>query len=153
MKTIAIFTALMLLGAGCTPQSQQPTQNPPVAVVPQPVTITDGKLVGYEWKWVNTSMNDDSVTKPKKAGTFTLTIGKDGNVSGKTDCNGYFGTLAVNNGSLAWGPIGATKMYCEGSQETIFHKHLAETQSYFIDKDGNLILEIKYDSGSMKFEK
>jgi heat shock protein HslJ len=44
-----------------------------------------------------------------------------------------------------------TKMYCEGSQETEFVKMLLEVRSYFFTSKGQLILEIKFDSGVMKF--
>ena len=44
-----------------------------------------------------------------------------------------------------------TRMYCEGSQETEFVKMLLEVRSYFFTDEGELIFEIKLDSGVMRF--
>ena len=53
---------------------------------------------------------------------------------------------------LSFSEMGSTLMFCEGSQESIFIKSLGEVESYFIDKDNKLVLQIKSDSGTMIFE-
>ena len=45
----------------------------------------------------------------------------------------------------------STKMYCESSQEDIFTKMLNETQNYFFTSKGQLVLGLKFDSGSVIF--
>jgi hypothetical protein len=45
----------------------------------------------------------------------------------------------------------ATKKYCEGSQEGAFSKLLTNSTSYLFTSKGELILEIKFDSGTATF--
>ena len=123
--------------------------------------IIDNKLVevnivsqitNREWKWASTQMNNDTVVFPKKKNAFTLTFKEDGSISGKTDCNSFFGQYKVADNKLSFDRFGSTLMFCEGSQESVFMKALNEIESYFIDKNNNLILQIKFDSGSMIFK-
>jgi heat shock protein HslJ len=44
----------------------------------------------------------------------------------------------------------STRMYCEGSQEQLFSKMLENVSSYLFTDDGQLVLELKYDSGSIR---
>ncbi len=124
--------------------------------------IVDGKLVeenilsqitNRKWVWVNTLMNNDTVTSPKKMDAFSITFNEDGSVTGTTDCNNFFGQYLVDGNKLSFGQFGSTMMACEGSQETEFLKNLGEIESYFINNtDNTLVLLIKYDSGSMIFK-
>lgn len=109
------------------------------------------QLTNRPWKWVRTQMNDGTVINPAQPGVFTLTFGDDGNVNGTTDCNSFFGSYNMQDGLLSFGPLAMTKMFCEASQEMEFLKYLVEVQSYLII-DGQLVLEIKYDSGQLIFE-
>jgi heat shock protein HslJ len=106
------------------------------------------------WVWDKTQMNDDSVITPKKPGVFSITLTADGKISGKTDCNGFFGSYQLGtDGFITFGPLASTMMYCEGSQEAIFMKQINDSNQYLLDPSGNLVLLIKYDSGSILFKK
>lgn len=108
------------------------------------------QITGRQWKWVKTQMNDGSLTTPAKSAAFTITFNQDGTFSGTTDCNNFFGNFEISENKLSLLQIGATKMACQGSQETVFFNHLNEIDSYMIDNISNeLVLLIKYDSGSM----
>ena len=109
-------------------------------------------LTDRDWKWVRTEMNNDEIITPKKADAFSIAFKSDGSVSGRTDCNSFFGQYEIAEGKLSFGAMGSTKMFCEGSQEDVFMKSLGEVESYFINKDNKLILQIKLDSGIMMFE-
>jgi heat shock protein HslJ len=61
------------------------------------------------------------------------------------------GGYIVTDNRIEFGNLAATRMYCEGSQEDLFAGMLENVTSYFIDDAGRLILELKYDSGSMIF--
>jgi heat shock protein HslJ len=105
-----------------------------------------------KWTWVKTVMNDGKITTPQKTNAFTLTFTKDGNVSATTDCNGMGGTYTTQGKKLTFGPMMSTMMYCDGSQEGEFASSLSEIGSYFFTGKGELILEIKMDSGTMVFK-
>lgn len=109
-------------------------------------------LTMKKWSWVKTTMNDGTITTPKKLDVFTLTFNKDGNVAVTTDCNGMGGGYTVNGKKLTFKQMISTMMYCEGSQEQEFASKLQEVSSYLFTSKGELILEIKMDSGTMTFK-
>ena len=113
--------------------------------------ITKMNLTMKTWQWVKTDMNNGSTTVPKKANTFTLTFTTDGKVAIHTDCNQASGTYAKHAGKITFGPLMSTLMYCEGSQESDFIAKLTDVQSFIFTSKGELILEIKMDSGVMVF--
>lgn len=104
-----------------------------------------------KWAWVRTTMNDGKSMVPKKANAFTLSFGNDGKIAITTDCNTMGGSYAVTGSNIAFAQLFATKMYCEGSQEGEFAKSLQEVGSYSFTSKGELLLEIRMDSGIMVF--
>ncbi len=104
-----------------------------------------------EWVWLSALYNDGRSMTPRKAGAFTLTFGADGRFSAKTDCNSVGGTYTASGNTLTFGAMMSTKMYCEGSQESEFTTLLSNTASYLFTSRGELILELKYDSGTATF--
>jgi heat shock protein HslJ len=105
-----------------------------------------------KWSWVKTQMNDGKITTPKKADVFTLTFAKDGTVQVTTDCNGMGGNYTTTGKKLTFSQMISTMMYCDGSQEQEFAAKLQDTASYMFTSKGELILEIKMDSGTMTFK-
>lgn len=106
------------------------------------------------WVWQKTVMSDGSVVIPKKIGIFTLEMKPDGNLSGKTDCNGFFGDYKIGtDGVISVGPLASTMMFCEGSQEREYTNAISTSSRYMLDESGNLVLLLQYDSGSVFFKK
>lgn len=132
----------------------------PVTQEPEPIIVKDFEgeadpnrmtLDMTEWRWIKSEYNDERVILPKQEGRFTLSFSKDGRLSIKTDCNSMSTTYSVKEGQISFGPTVSTKMYCEGSQESDFAKDLTNSSSYRFTSRGELILNIKYDSGVMVF--
>ena len=109
------------------------------------------QMIGTEWLWVKTVMNDDHTIVPVQPDTFTITFTENGKLTGKTDCNSYIGEYEVEGNKITIDRIGSTRMFCEDSQEDDFLDQLRNVDSYFINGEGNLILLLKFDSGSMIF--
>ncbi|KND48892.1 MAG: hypothetical protein AB200_00495 [Parcubacteria bacterium C7867-005] len=104
------------------------------------------------WNWISALYNDERAVKPKQAGKFTLTFKNDGTFSATTDCNGVGGKYTTKPGSqIAFSEMMSTKMYCEGSDEVEFNQLLTNTSGYHFTSKGELILDLKYDSGSVVF--
>lgn len=103
------------------------------------------------WYWVKTVYNNDAVYMPAKTGVFSLTFGQDESLRVTTDCNAMRGTYRVDKNRIQFGQMLATRMQCEGSQEQLFTKMLEGVNSYLFTSRGELVLEIKYDSGSIFF--
>jgi heat shock protein HslJ len=105
------------------------------------------------WVWISALYNDGREVKPNKEKAFTLTLLKDGRFSATTDCNSMSGTYVANktNGTITFGPITSTLMFCADSQETEFSNILTNTSGYHFTSRGELILDLKFDSGSAVF--
>jgi heat shock protein HslJ len=104
------------------------------------------------WTWINAQFNDERVVTPRRTGVFVLTFTADGKVSAATDCNQMSGTYTTGNGTIAFGAMMSTKMYCEGSQEDEFAELLTNTSGYHFTSKGELILDLKFDSGTVLFK-
>lgn len=72
-------------------------------------------------------------------------------ISGKTDCNTYFGNYIVTNNKIEIEPLGVTKMYCEDDVmkvESELFKAFRSIMTFnfdnnmltFYNKEGNLII-------------
>ena len=103
------------------------------------------------WVWISAIYNDGRTITPKKTGVFTLTFSPDGRFSAKTDCNSVAGKYTVNENNISFSEMMSTKMYCEGSDENVFTKLLSDTQSFHFTSWGELIFDLKFDSGSVVF--
>ncbi len=93
------------------------------------------------WTWVETTYNDQETLTPNQADAFTVTFGTDDSVSITTDCNTMGGSYTVQGSTLTFGPMFATEMFCEDSQEQKFAADLAEVQSFSFTTKGELLLE------------
>lgn len=109
-------------------------------------------LTGKEWKWVKTVMNNGEKVYPKKVGLFSISFMENGSLYGQTDCNGFFGSFKIQDNQIQVGPLASTRKFCEDSQENIFTNSLQEIISFFINEENQLILELKFDSGSIILE-
>jgi heat shock protein HslJ len=103
------------------------------------------------WTWISAIKNDGTEVKPLKTEAFTLTFSNDGSFSATSDCNRIGGKYAATDGKLSFGDMFATRMYCEGSQESAFTRMLGNAHSYRFTSRGELVLELKFDSGSVVF--
>ena len=106
-------------------------------------------LQSKTWTWERTIYNNDTVQTPNDKDAFTVRFTDEGRVQVTTDCNTMQGGYIVTDNRIEFGRLAATRMYCEGSQEDLFAGMLENVTSYFIDDEGRLILELKYDSGSV----
>jgi len=128
------------------PKGKMPAVTTPVA--------NPSVIQANTWVWSKTIMSDDKIITPNKPGVFTLTLKADGNASGKTDCNGFFGDYKVGtDGVISFGPFASTMMYCEGSQEREYTETISKATRYMVDESGNLVLLLPLDSGSILFRK
>ena len=104
------------------------------------------------WVWIKTVYNNDTEIKPKIDNRFSITFRTDNSFSASTDCNNMGGEYTVIGNSITFGKMFSTKMFCPDSQENDFAKMLGEVQSYFFSPQGELVLGLKFDSGSVIFK-
>ncbi|MBP6857755.1 MAG: META domain-containing protein [Candidatus Pacebacteria bacterium] len=109
-------------------------------------------LTMKKWNWVYTQYSDGKEVKPIAKDKFTLTLNKNNTFSATTDCNGGGGEYKTKGNEVTFSNMISTLMYCEDSQESDFKKMLNETQSYMFTSKGELVLLLKFDSGSVFFK-
>lgn len=105
----------------------------------------------HPWTWFTTNYSDGKKVTPLPGKNFSITFTNKNTFSAKTDCNGVGGEYSVVGNKITFKNMITTMMYCEGSQESDFTKMLSETQSYMFTSKGELVLGLKFDSGSMMF--
>lgn len=107
------------------------------------------------WVWISAHYNDGREVFPKQEGKFTLTfsrgLSEEGRFSGTTDCNSLSGEYKIKQSAILFENIAQTKMYCEGSEESTFVQLLHDTVSYHFTSRGELIFDLKFDSGIVTF--
>lgn len=89
-------------------------------------------LAGSEWR--PTHIGDSAV--PDDAGLF-LRFEGEGQLKGHSGCNAFFGSYQLEGDRIEIGPLGATRMACEGAvmdRETTFLDGLAAAATF--ERDG-----------------
>lgn len=106
-----------------------------------------------DWQWVQTLYNDGKKYVPSEPKQYTIRFQDDGTLKIRADCNLKGGRYAISENSLSIEITQSTMAACpEGSLEDRFVRDLSAGARYFL-KDGNLYIDLKYDSGTMKLSK
>lgn len=129
--TVAIFLiSVFLIGCG--------NQTPP-------------NFEGTSWKLDTYLSSIDHLVSPMSSTKLTLEF-KDGRISGSSGCNSFFAKYTVEDKSMSFGLIGATKMYCSNQgvmeQEQTYLMRLESVKTYkiegnklsLIDSNGKTVL-------------
>ncbi len=123
------------------------------AAPPADVNSEGDRLRDIEWKWQQTLYGNGSKSIPSKPENYTLLLGPDGSVSARIDCNRGGGTYTLEDSRISIEITHTTMAACPpGSLDRAFLKDLSAAALYFI-KNGDLYLDLKYDTGTMKFAK
>ena len=113
-------------------------------VAPSPVG-----LVGPVWQWVQTLYNNDTKAIPPQSQNFTVQFGADGTVNVRADCNRKGGTYSLREQQITIEITHSTRAACPvDSLEEQFVRDLMGGAIWFL-KDGDLYIDLKYDSGTM----
>jgi heat shock protein HslJ len=102
------------------------------------------------WNWAQTIYSNDTKVVPK-TNKFTITLNADETFSAKTDCNGIGGEYELSGNKITFTKMMSALMYCEGSQEQDYSRMLTAVQSYLFTSKGELIFNLKLDTGTMIF--
>ena len=110
-------------------------------------------VTGTVWQWMQTLYNDDRKVVPADPKNYTVQFQEDGTLNVKADCNMKGGTYSAEEKRLFIEITHSTMAACpEGSLEDEFVRGLTAAAIYFI-KDGDLFIDLKYDTGTMRFSK
>jgi heat shock protein HslJ len=112
---------------------------------------TEASLVGPTWQWVETQTPIEKIEAADPA-RYTIAFLDNGTYQMLADCNRGAGDYTVDGSSITILPGAITMMACPpDSQADAFLKGLNAAAIYFME-DGNLFLDMKFDSGTMKFQ-
>lgn len=110
-------------------------------------------ITGTVWQWVQTLYNDDRKVVPKEPKNYTVQFLDNGTLTVKADCNQKGGAYSIRDKRLSIEITYSMMAACpEGSLEDEFDRGLSGAAIYFI-KDGDLYIDLKYDTGTMNFSK
>ena len=118
-------------------------------------TNSEPKITGTVWQWMHTQYSDDRKLAPAHPENYTVQFQENGTLSVKADCNQKGGTYSASmeEKTISIKITHSTMAACpEDSLEDEFVKNLSAAAIYFI-KLGDLYIDLKYDSGTMFFQK
>jgi len=108
-------------------------------------------LTGTTWQWAQTLYNNDTRTVPAKPEKYTIRFREAGQIDVRADCNRKGGTYSLQGKQLSIKIITSTMAACEpGSLEDEFVRNLEGATNYFF-RDGALYIDLKFDTGTMRF--
>ncbi|MGD9892476.1 MAG: META domain-containing protein [Dehalococcoidia bacterium] len=108
-------------------------------------------LTGIVWEWQQTILNNDEIVTPDDPSRYTVEFQPDGRLAGRADCNRIMGSYTVTGSQIEIGPLASTRVACPpGSLGDRFAMQLQDA-AIFVFRDGNLYLDIKFDTGTMRF--
>ena len=111
------------------------------------------QIVGTVWQWVQTLYGNDTKAVPAKRENYTVRFLENGSVAVKADCNLKGGTYSLGGRKLSIQITHSTMAACEaGSLEERFVRDLTGGSVVFM-KDGDLFIDLEYDSGTMRFSR
>ena len=143
-----IVFALPLV-ASCAPKDT-PAPAADSASTPAPVAAAAAPTspVG-SWRWVSIVTPVETIQAPA-TGQYTLVIG-DSTATGVADCNRMSGRASWTQNQLTLGPMATTKMGCPpGGMGDRYAQFLSAAAGWFHRND-TLFVDLKMDSGTMRF--
>ena len=110
-------------------------------------------IIGSDWRWLVTRYGNDTESRPADPGRYTLRLQPDEALRARVDCNQAGGRYRISGGAIVIEVTHSTMAACEpGSLERVFLRDLGAAAGYFM-KEGRLYLDLKYDTGTMEFDR
>ena len=153
LRSFLSLAALAIAAAACTSTDPGAPLMPGSVNAPPPPMVASGDalLTNTVWSWKETLMSDDRRIKPDAPERYTLLFQPGGMIAVRADCNRGSARYVLNGGSLSFGPMALTRAMCPpGSMDTEFMKGLGAVSGQLFKGD-ELVLTLKFDSGSMFF--
>lgn len=106
-----------------------------------------------DWQWKETVFNNDTKQSPKNSESFVLTFQDEESFLLAMGCGNIAGKFKTEKSRMSFKDVEMVDSSCsEEILQSEFIKTLKETGGYFINQEGQLILELPFDTGSMIFE-
>jgi heat shock protein HslJ len=152
ISLVLLMSALLLATAATAGCTSNVTPSPNTSTTS--TTLSALQLQGTTWTL--TSLATETGMNNLLPNTTITANFNDGNVTGSSGCNRYFGSYQLNKTQIKIGPIGSTLMFCADpdgimAQETSYHLLLLNVTSYAIS-DNKLTLSDSLGTPQLVFE-
>jgi heat shock protein HslJ len=108
-------------------------------------------LTGVTWQWQGSQYSNDTNATPEDPSLYTIAFADDGTYSGQADCNSIRGEYTLEDSSITISPGATTLIECPpGSLGMEFTRDLEAAAIVFF-QDGDLLIDLFADSGTMRF--
>lgn len=106
---------------------------------------------GTVWKWQVTAYADGTRVEPPDPSRYTILLMPQGHLSVQIDCNAGGGRYRLEGSALSLQVTHTTRAACP--PESLAEKFLEDLAAVRIAvlRDGELYLDLMYDTGTMKF--
>jgi heat shock protein HslJ len=159
LRRLALLTLVVLVaavgaacGGGDEEESAAPTDPAAPAEPAGPTIEAPPSLQGVVWQWQGSQYSDGSEAVPDDPALYTIEFADDGSASILANCNTVRADYEENDGSLSIVLGASTKVACpEGSLDQEYLRDLEGAAIAFSDGTGDLLIDIKFDSGTMRF--
>ena len=106
-----------------------------------------------EWRWRHTRHANDTEARPADPARYVLRLESDGSVRIRADCNHVDGPYRLDGSRITIDTTRSTEVACgPGSLDRVFLRDLSAASIFFL-REGVLFLDLKYDTGTMEFER
>lgn len=114
---------------------------------------TPEEITGVKWMWQQTRYNNDQHAVPADPSRYTVIFNTAGTLNIQVDCNRGGGSYSTEGNSITIEVTHTTRAMCPPeSLDQTFIKDLNASTIYFFS-DGDLYMDLKYDTGTMKFSR
>jgi heat shock protein HslJ len=151
LTVLFVAVASAACGGGDDDEAAPPAEPAPAEPV-EPTVEGPPSLQGVVWEWQGSQYNDGSEAVPDDPSLYTIEFAEDGSAFILANCNTVRATYEENDGSISivLGP--STKVACpEGSLDQEYLRDLEGAAIAFSDGTGDLLIDVKLDSGTMRF--
>ena len=116
-----------------------------------PLNVEPAVLTAAPWSWQQTQMNDGALFRPAKPEQYQLRFLPEGTLAIQADCNRAQAQYRLEESRLQLELGPTTLMAC--SEESLGDRFLTQLggASLVFVQDGQLFIDLKFDSGTMKF--
>ncbi len=134
--------------------AEEPTAEPtaePVAEETAVLTTLSTDITDQSWQWISFTdpvSGTQSIPEPEK---YQLTLNEDGTFDMQLDCNIGSGAYTVEDSNIALIIDAVTDADCPSDSVADTLLENLETTALYFMQDGDLFLELLYDSGVMQF--
>ncbi len=114
-------------------------------VIPRIENTKPASLVG---EWVLSSFDLTKVKElasfaPSNLSDFSLHFDTEGQVSGTTDCNNFFGPYTSEINNISFGALATTLMACPDAQEHLYHEILSQINHFELTESGLVLSNVE----------